>query len=65
VLIFPYWCALLTLTIPAVGLVWMSLTARRRDLRNREGRCVACGYDLRATPDRCPECGATPATVAG
>ena len=49
---FPLWPALVILAVPAVARL---LAARAR--RRRPGTCPGCGYDLRASPCGCPECG--------
>jgi hypothetical protein len=51
----PYWSLATTMTIILLAMLQRRLRARQR---HREGLCPVCGYDLRATPDRCPECGA-------
>jgi hypothetical protein len=51
----PYWALVLLFAIAPIGMAWKR---RRRGRRHSAGLCPACGYDLRATPDRCPECGA-------
>lgn len=54
---FPY--ALTAVIFAILPLVNLMLHRRRRR-RVLEHQCVGCGYDLRATPDRCPECGMVP-----
>jgi hypothetical protein len=50
---FPHWFPLSILGI--VPILWFRNWRRGR--RPLAGYCARCGYDLRATPDRCPECG--------
>ena len=50
----PTWALIAVLLLP-MGL-WAGIGWRQRR-RVKAGHCANCGYDLRASPERCPECG--------
>jgi hypothetical protein len=52
--IIPHWFVVLMSGV--LPLAWIH-ARRRRARRAAAGLCAACGYDLRASPERCPECG--------
>jgi len=53
----PYWAMIL----PMLPMTWKAARRSRgawlHRRRRRLGLCLACGYDMRGTPARCPECG--------
>jgi hypothetical protein len=58
ILMVPAWFAVTLFAIPP-GFVAFRFFRRKK--KRKAGSCLTCGYDLRATPDRCPECGTIPA----
>lgn len=50
----PHWFLIILSTF--LPILWLRRTVIRR-WRNFTGCCPICGYDLCATPERCPECG--------
>ncbi len=58
VFLIPYWLILtVVIAMPMIRSGWLLFRVLRSKNRRNHQRCVFCNYDLRATPDRCPECG--------
>ena len=58
----PHWAVTLPLAA-AVG--WGLWLGRRPARRATRGLCPSCGYDLRGSTERCPECGAAARAAGG
>ncbi len=56
----PWWSVwIASLAVAGIYYIWWR-RARLLEMRVRNGLCIRCGYDLRESPGRCPECGRDP-----
>jgi hypothetical protein len=56
-IVFPCWLPVVLGSLVAAVSLRVFLRDQRRRKREKMGLCITCGYDLRASQERCPECG--------
>ena len=59
--VIPCWFVLSALVLPFLR-PWYKTAIKAR--RRSQNRCEKCGYDLRSSSGRCPECGTAPSKLA-
>jgi hypothetical protein len=51
------WLLTTPMAVACAVFSWIAIRYRLQSMRFAAGLCAVCGYDLRMSPDRCPECG--------
>ena len=60
----PHWLPAMVLFVLSRPLLVRIRSSSQQRSRLHAALCPTCGYDLRATPERCPECGTVPAKAS-
>src|SRR2546430_5091954 len=55
--IIPFWAPTLLSAALAIPPIFLARRAALRAHRGKNGLCLSCGYDIRESKERCPECG--------